>query len=406
MNAVLECEITLPKKFETVCESGEPISIHVTNVSGNKGRAIMRIVCKDGVTQDALAKIGETSIPIKVLSSTDDVKSFESAGRVSNLIGGHLPTSVEAAAARYTTPDVPQGEPYRAPAAKPMEPAQIPAQATAAGANQDQMRLIFAAMKAAGMPIPDALIAGVAMPQTQAPTAPTTPRPQPPKENCIRSYDELISELNNLPGIDDKMNIPTDRKMTPMEAEMILSRMPKLRKRAYVRNVMESQLMVSDLYTSIDGGAGPCMTLLPGAAYDMARLPARNILNSTDLKWCFDTGKLEMVDGAQFAASFKKVNDEASSWGKSELPVYGGSSARTNPHEAGESMAEALAAGAAMDGDSPITVGGASGELAVSSSTDDRPPSYSYEDNHAMQNVINQMPRERAPQAEPPRRVR
>ena len=49
MNVVLECDVVISKKLEAVCDDGEPISIHVTSVSGNKGRAIVRISCKHGV---------------------------------------------------------------------------------------------------------------------------------------------------------------------------------------------------------------------------------------------------------------------------------------------------------------------------------------------------------------------
>lgn len=405
MNVVLECEITLPKKFEAVCENGEPISIHVTSVSGNKGRAIMRMVCKNGTTSEDLTKIGETSIPVKVLSVNEDVKTLSNVGTVSNLIGGHLPTAVEAAIAR-TSPDCPEGEPYVDPrkpvvqAGQPPPPNQM---------SPEAMKLLYAALAAAGIPMP----VGMAPVATQNPAPVLVQAPvavnKPARDNCIASFDELISELESLPGINDVPKIPTDRKLTPREADAMMSRMPKLRRKAFVRNAMPSQLMVSDLYTSIDGGTGPCLALLPGAAYDMTRLPAKNILNSTDLKWCFETGKLEMVDGAAFAASFRKINEEAEAWSRSELTVYGGNSARTNPNAESEGTAMSLASGGSVQDESESIHVSTSDDRPISAyggGSDDRPPEPMFEGSREMQSLVGQLPTARPQASSAPRRIR
>ena len=421
MNVVLECDFTLPKKMEAICENGEPISIHITAVSGNKCKAIMRLTCKDGVVESDILKIGDTSIPMKVTAVHDDVKTLESVGRISNLIGGHIPTAVEAAIAR-TSPDIKEGEPYRKPAEKPVqrqaqavpiaEP-EAPAAAPQAqpGMNPEALKLLFAALSAAGLPTQAVqAVQGIMSSQAgQQASAAAPARPVAPPENSIMSYEDLMSEIASVPGINDTIKIPTDRKLSRGEAETLMARMPKLRKQAYLRNSMQSTLMVDDLFTSIDG-TGPCLTLMPGMACDLTRMPARNIMNSNALKWCFETGKVELVGRASFVASFKKVQEDANMWAKSELTVYGGTSARTSPHDAEEGTAFSLAAGAGMSEEGEgIHIGGRGPDvvsLGPSDSGGDAPPAQVWEDSPHMQQLISQMPVARQQAASAPKRVR
>ena len=428
MNIVLECEVILSKKFEAICENGEPISIHVTSVSGNKGMAIVRMVCKPGISEKDVAKIGETSLMLKVVGVSDDVRSLEGDNRrVGNLVGG-VPTAIEAAIAR-TSPHIPEGEPYRgpipltdgmlpagmpktalvAPSVPPIAPAATEPPATpqnpqnpfaGLAGNPDAMKLLMMALAAAGLPIPQTQ----ATPQG-AMVAPSAPK-QPVRDNCIMSYDELMTELNSISGVDDIPKMPTNRKLTPRETDMLLSQMPRLRKKAYLRNNLQAQLMVADLYTTLDG-SGYCLALLPGAAFDLTRLPARNILNSTDLKWCFETGKVELVNAATYAASFKKINEDIENSEPTTLQVYSGQS-RTNPHESSGGIAESVAAGSAMsDEQDAIHIGGAGPEpisVAVNS-TSDEPPTAIYEESSQMQTLIGSLPPDRShlPQSTPRR---
>lgn len=423
MNVVLECDFTLPKKMEAICENGEPISIHITSVSGNKCRAIMRMVCKEGVSEADILKIGDTSIPMRVTAVHDDVKALESVGRISNLIGGHIPTAVEAAIAR-TSPDIKEGEPFRKPVEKlvqrPVPVAMTPEPEVPAvspqvqpGMNPEAMKLLFAALAAAGLPAQAVQavqgIMGAQSGQQATATATSQSRPVAPPENSIMTYDELMSEISSVPGINDIIKIPTDRKLSRGEAETLMARMPKLRKQAYLRNSMQSTLMVDDLFTSIDG-TGPCLTLMPGMACDLTRMPARNIMNSNALKWCFETGKVELVGRASFVASFKKVQEDANLWAKSELTVYGGTSARTSPHDAEEGTAFSLAAGSGMSEEGEgIHIGGRGPDvvsLGPSDSGGDAPPAQVWEDNPHMQQLISQMPAARQQAAAAPKRVR
>ena len=430
MNIVLECEVVLSKKFEAVCDDGEPISIHITSVNGNKGRGIIRIACKPGVSEKDVTKIGETSLMFRVTGASDDVVTLEDdTRRVGNIVGG-VPTAVEAAIAR-TNPHVPEGEPYRPPsvndavrtavvaeaarvpapvAAMVPAPAPMPAPVLAQEApapvnpfaglagNPDAIKLLMMALAAAGLPVPTAIAA-------QATAAPARPQV---RDNSITTYEELMAELNSIPDVDKMPKMPTDRKLRPSETDMILAQMPKLRRKAYLRNNLQAQLMIGDLFTTLDG-SGYCLALLPGAAYDLTRVPARNILNSTDLKWCFETGKVELVNGTMYAASFKKVQQDIENSEPTTIPVYSGG-ARTNPHDSSGGAVENIAAGAAMtDEKDSIHIGGSGPDpisVSINASGDDAPPSAVYEDSPQMQALISNLPREKAPPPAAPRRMR
>jgi hypothetical protein len=214
------------------------------------------------------------------------------------------------------------------------------------------------------------------------------------------SYEDLMTELSAVPGVDEDIKVPTGRKLSRGEAESLMARMPRLRKQAYLRNSLQSTLMLDDLFTSIDG-VGPCLALMPGMVCDLSRLPAKNLLNSNALKWCFDTGKVELVGRASFVASFKKVQEEASAASRSELQIYGGQSSRTNPHEEGEGAAMSLANGA------DITDSGSDLMPIETSGRDmDMPPPPVWEDSPYMQQIVSNMPVAREPAVAMPRRVR
>lgn len=421
MNMVLECDVVLSKKLEAVCENGEPISIHITSVSGNKGRAVVRMSCKDGTSENDLAKIGETSVMLKINSATDDIKTLGESRRVGNLVGGMVPTAMEVAIAR-TSPHVPEGEPYRkpvsaqasfdpepVPAARRIEPASTASNAMeSAAANPQAMNLIMAALAAAGIPIP-AEFRNVQA-STQSNASPPAVSRTVPRDNCIMTYDELMDEIDGLPNIDNVPQLPTNRKLTPREAETITSQMPRLRRKAYLRNNLQSQFMIADLFTTIDGG-GSCLAMFPGAAFDLARIPARNIKNSTELKWCFETGKVELVNSATYVASFKKVEEAYNSWDKTGgLPIYGGEVARTSPHDSSGGAAESIAAGSAMvDERESIHIGGQGPDpvsISIGGGANDAPPAEVYEENPLMQQLVGAMPRERMVPSPQPRRMR
>jgi len=200
-----------------------------------------------------------------------------------------------------------------------------------------------------------------------------------------------MSEISGLPNIEHVPNIPADRKMTPREAETITSQMPRLRRKAYLRNNLQSQFMIADLFTTIDGG-GNCLAMMPGAAFDLTRIPARNILNSTELKWCFDTGKVTLVNSAVYVASFKKVEADIHEWDKgSGLQVYGGSSARISPLDSSGGVAESLASGE-MNDNTESNETHNSDQMAISiAGTGDAPPVAIYEEDNLMQQIVGGM---------------
>ena len=346
MNVVLECDVVLSKKLEAICEGGEPISIQISSVSGNKGRAIIRITCKNGTLEQDIQKIGETSVMFKVNTVSDDIKTISSTARVTNLVSG-LPTSFERAMAK-TDPNVPEGEAYKYPKNDYVEQIQDPKynqkqaftqsvqqpvvqqpvaqQPIPKDANnqQDTFKIVLAALAAAGIQIPDVFSNNQGTTSTNNGMPPVQPyiAPQRQKPNSIMNYDELMTELMSLPGIDQKFNIPTDRKLTPVEAESIMAKTAKLRKKAYLQNNIKSQLSISDLFTTIDGG-GHCLSLLPGAVADLTRIPARNLLNSQEIKGCFENNMVSLVTESDYIASCKRIESDCIRWDREgTLPVY------------------------------------------------------------------------------------
>lgn len=392
MNVVLECDVILSKKLEAICENGEPISIHITSVYGNKGRAIMRVTCKDNVNENDISKIGETSLMFKVGSVSEDIKTIAGTHRVSNLIGNILPTSYEKVISKID-PDLAQrniDEGYRRAhqGERPEDRFKdqiesdterhiVPSQTNYPTANPDDtMKKIMEVLAAAGINVPlgslnqQKVTSGVPEVDKYIPPKRQTPQPQQPT-NCIKTYEELMEELSNIPGIDKEINIPLDRKMTPQEAESLMNRMPKLRKKAFLRNNIQSQLLIADLFTTIDGG-GTCLSILPGAVVDLARIPAKNILNCTQLKWCFDTNKVQLVDESAFIASFKSLELELKKWDlEGALNVY------SSRDEVGEP---------AFSGDS--------GTITVGTDSEHIPPPL-YEESQLMSNIVAGMPTSR-----------
>lgn len=389
MNVVLECDVVLSKKLEAICENGEPISIHITSVYGNKGRAIMRVTCKDNVSENDISKIGETSLMFRVGSVSEDMKTLAGTHRVSNLVGNVLPTSYERVMAK-TDPDLAQrnideGYIRATQGARPedrfkdqlesdTERHTIPSQTNYPTANPDDtMKKIMEVLAAAGINVP----LGSLGQQKETSRAPEVdkyipPKRQPPQPtNCIKTYEELMEELSNTPGIDKEVNIPLDRKMTLQEAESMMNRMPKLRKKAFLRNNIQSQLLIADLFTTIDGG-GTCLSILPGAVVDLTRIPAKNILNCGQLKWCFETNKVQLVDESAFIASFKKLESELRKWdSEGALEVY------SSRDEVGEP---------AFSGDS--------GTITVGTDSEHIPPPL-YEESQLMSNIVAGMPTSR-----------
>jgi len=336
MNVVLECDVVLSKKLEAVCENGEPISMHITSVSGNRGRAVIRITCADNVSENDLSKIGETSLMLKVNSVSEDIKSISDTPRVTNLVGSFSSDFEKIVAT--TNPDVAQkkiddGLRHALESGAKQEnnyvpsPSQSPVPEKNTSNPADTMKIILAALEKAGIKMPEMTMNQSNNTDNIASIPPTVPYKPPVKnvpatDNCIKNYDELMDEISKTPGIDKEIDIPANRKLTPQEAESIMTRLPRLRKKAFLRNNIQSQLLIADLFTTIDGG-GACLSLLPGAVVDLSRIPAKNILNCNQLKWCFDTNKVELVNEAEFIASFKRLETEVNKWDQDgTLPVY------------------------------------------------------------------------------------
>lgn len=388
MNMVMDCDIVLSKKIEAICEDGEPISIHITSVNGNKGKAIVRLSCKNGLSEQEILKIGETSIMFKINVVTDDVKSLSDSHRFTNFIGNGVPQEVEPKIAKIS-PDIPEGLPYKG---------KDPEVKTSSEAiqevfnNPEALKLILAALSSAGIPVQTSEKKNIVTNDKMVVEKRDVKTIEPAKkiqDDCIMSYDELINEINNIPNINKDISLPSNRKLTRGEATNVMAQIPKLRRKAYLRNNLQSQFIIADLFTSIDGG-GNSLAILPGAAFDLTSIPARNILNSSELKWSFDTGKVSLISKEAYIASFKKMEDDLRKWDQDNgLPVYGGTKSRTNPNELSETVAELVAKGSLneemlVDTSDPNSI-------VVGEETQDVP--ILFEESPIMQTIINSLPR-------------
>jgi len=142
-------------------------------------------------------------------------------------------------------------------------------------------------------------------------------------DSFIRTYDELMIELNNTPDINKEVRIVPNKKMSAAEATHLMAILPKLRKKAFLKNNLNSLLFISDLSTALDG-VGACLRLMPESVFNLGNIPARNILNSIELRHCFDAKQVELVDEDVFIASFKKLESECFDNLRNEatLPVF------------------------------------------------------------------------------------
>jgi len=266
MNFILECDVTLSKKMEKICENGEPVSINITGIRGNKGQGVMRITSPSGVTIEDLAGIGETSLMLKVTNITDDIASLATQQPQAQIFGSERTNMPEPPAIKKiakTDSKIPQGDPH-------------PLSVNSVGRPTQQKKA---------------------------------------SAKSIMDFDELTDALLKVPGIEnpDPPAVPEGQRLSRPEAIKFEMSVPRLSTGAYVRSKIQSKLLVDDIG----------ITFLPMGACDLSRYPAKKLLASADLRWCIENDKIEFISMDEYLAWF----DEAS---KIEtvshtLEVYGGS---------------------------------------------------------------------------------
>jgi hypothetical protein len=297
MNIVLECEVTLPKKLEKLCDQGEHITLHITNVSGNKGIGLMKLVSSTKDAVKDISAIGETSLMFKIGKVEEDIPDFPHEVGVGNLFRGKIDRhgQAERLMARVD-PDEGEEEGY------------------------------------SGRPDGEVVAPRREAPRPQAPKSPSVFRVDEARaaeassapetrvaSRCVSSLEELDEALTKVKSIDKEVAIPADgRKLSRSEAIKIEMSVARMSDRCYVRNMLPSTLLVNDIEMS----HGHSLALLPGQVMELSRFPAKKIRDSADLRWCIEKGYLTFASQQEYVESFNKLAKAKNRADQSPLPVY------------------------------------------------------------------------------------
>ena len=282
MNCIVMCEITLSKKLEKFCESGEPVSIHLDSIRGNKGRGMMRIVVPAGVDLAGLNSVGETSLIVKVVSAEEDVPSMPGGKSSISVFSGMAKvdgtSALEKKMLLHATDSSKLGDPH------PMS------QTSAEVRQQPQVRQQPPAN------------------QEQA----SRPYPQAKKEEAvadektIMSYDELMEALSTVQDIDKEIVMPAPgaSKEAREAAIKAFRNIPRMPTRVYAKNLLKSCLVVQDMPLNDNSS----VAFQPGETCDLSRFPAKLIRDSNDLRWCIETGKIGFVNRQEYVKYYESLS--------------------------------------------------------------------------------------------------
>jgi len=292
MNIVMECEVTLSKKLQALCEEGEPISIHVNPVHDNKGRALIRMAAKDGTKiSDAIA-VGETSLMFKVVAADHDAASLSGGPSFGSLFAagqGKIP-----AAAGTDNPSVPAGDPH-----PELRPPSVPPGLTASPMDSaPHAEITVGDMRRGTASSPG--MTGVYVPAGE-----------------IMSYPELIAELSGVRNIEeDFKKIPEGQKLNRAQAVEMERSIPRLRRKVFIGNELMAQLVIQDMLA----GPAMCVSIPPKGIFDLSRVPAKQIRDSADLRWCLENGKVTFKTQDEHKRWSASISRTASK--DSPLPVF------------------------------------------------------------------------------------
>lgn len=129
------------------------------------------------------------------------------------------------------------------------------------------------------------------------------------------SYDEMMHELQQLPGVEQQVPSYTfngmpgspDERQSMLAYEEAIQRLPHLRRPCYVRNDVAGRIDIQDLGR----------TLMLDQVFDLSVVPARRILDSRHLRDLCRNGQLNFVGYNEFVDSLNQPDKEV----KSYLPV-------------------------------------------------------------------------------------
>ena len=322
MNVVIHCEVRLSKKLEKVIESGEPIELYISPTKDGVGSGFFKIVAKDNVTLEQINAVGETNLILRNPQSEELAPNLSQDPPLQSIFSDRQPDAVAPAKhfegstaiekLAIVNPD--QSEVLTHPL--PPQPNQAPSEheLEVLRKHLPQFAHLFnqpaPQQSPAGRPTV-ASVKGAAMSyaqkaygQTQEVAQPIAASPKPSMLQPIMSYEELIHELETLPGIDQMVPPPNFEglpgSMTERHAmvayEQMLNQLPRLRRPCYLKNSRAGHIEIADMGYII----------LLNQVLNLSNLPARRILDSRQMQGLITDGYLRIVTHQDFVESLEK----------------------------------------------------------------------------------------------------
>ena len=285
MNIQIHCEATLSKKLEKIAEFGEPIEFRLGPVRGNKADAYIRIVTKNGVSIDEIAKMGITSIEFKVQDAGEEAPTVQNDSRpVSTLFSSN---------AQIVPGDA-------LPIAVP-----LPAKSANPAITKTAQQVTTNA------PIPKNVMDAPVL--VTPPVTQTSVAIQP-----IMSYAELMDVLMATTGIDQSIPAPkaksADGRLTRKEAqdyEEQIKNLPKIIRPVYIGNMTGGTIIINDLNQAIK----------LNEIIDFSRLPARRLVDSRELRGLLLQNRLKFFSEAEYMTYLNTMDSVSGGHPTQSLPT-------------------------------------------------------------------------------------
>jgi len=352
MNMMLECEATLSKKLEHLCDKGEGISLHITGITGNKGRALIRLASTNADALKEAMAVGETSLMLKVIMVDEDIPS-PGDNVIGNMFGGG--SLVGSGSVENLVGQVDPDQPMRA-----SKPSSIKTQDNRQIEHRGQDT-----SKAPPRPAPQVQVFSVSKEMEASRAATMAPR-------SVMSVEALDTALNNVQNIDKdiQVNLAPGAKLPRGDAIKMEMSVPRMKDKCFIKNNLKSLLLIDDIEVT----SGQALAILPGQVVEISRFPAKKIRDSSNLRWCLEKDYVKFVSYEEYVETFKRLAQMKSRADQSPLKVYGSRD---------EALGDVKSAMATSDEHhAPAT------EIAMN---DEKP--VPYEDDQYMDNLVGAMPR-------------
>lgn len=269
MNVTIFCLVSLSKKLEKLCQ--DELFLSVQTLDGGKGLGKLRINCPDNIDLDKVKKIKDLNISLKIDSISEDVKEIGKITPVQNLYSDNV----------GDVGDV--------------------------GENIENNKLAITDANAEAQGYKNA---------SQYPESKNKPNKQ--ELNFISNYNDLIKIISAIKDIDKELPQPPNKKMTRAESVewgKNLQSIPKLPLGVYISNELGSKLCINDLDLS----------LLPSEIYDISKILAKKIKNSSHLKMCFERNYIKFRSRGEYdiwCGRITEFDDEKKIKTGAELEVF------------------------------------------------------------------------------------